>query len=201
VQFDLAHFPKLKGLSGFWHRKSRGLETLAKLEQLWLLGAGQPFKTVAELGLHPRLRELTITQNRVLTSLAGIEKLTKLEKLELNHMRGIDLAPLGKAKKLKHFEAESLNAFRNLERIASCRTLNYISMTGSGPLKSIRWAARMKWLEGLVLISSPVKDNDFSVIPKLPKLIYFSAPHHAAYRPKIADLEALVEARYEKAGL
>ena len=56
----------------------------------------------------------------------------------------------------------------------------------------------MPWLEGLLLIDSPVHDNDFSVIPKLSRLIHFTAPNHVACRPRIRELEALVEARYEQ---
>ena len=199
VELDVAHFPKLRTLSGFWHKRSRGLETLKHVEHLGLWQLDQRYPDIASLGLGRSVRELKITQSRI-RSTAGVELLPKLKRLELNYLREkLDLAPIGKSKSIQELEIESVRNYINLPAVAGCRKLNYIQIEKGAPIDSIRWLSKMPQLTGFLATQTQVKDGDFSVIAKLKKLIYFNADNKREYRPPIDEVEALVEARYARA--
>jgi hypothetical protein len=199
VELDVSHFPRLQSFSGFWHRRSKGLDTLKHLEKASLWQLDQRYPDIASLGFSRTLRQLTITQSRI-RSTAGVEQLPKLERLELNYLREkVDLAPIGKSKSIRELEIESVRNYINLPAVSGCPKLNYIQIEKGAPIASIKWLKKMPQLTGFLATQTQVKDRDFSVIANLKKLIYFAADNKREYRPAIDELEALVEARYDRA--
>jgi len=129
-----------------------------------------------------------------------VERLPKLRRLELNYLREkVDLAPIGKSKSLRELEIESVRNYINLPAVAGCRRLDYIQIEKGAPIESIKWLSKMPQLTGFLATRTEVKDGDFSVIPKLKKLIYFNADSKREYQPPIDEIEAVVEARYKRA--
>jgi hypothetical protein len=199
VEVDVSHFPQLRNFSGFWHRRSTGLDTLKHLEKVKLWQLDQRYPDIAALGLSRTVGEIMITQSRI-RSTAGVERLPKLRRLELNYLREkVDLAPIGKSKSLRELEIESVRNYINLPAVAGCRRLDYIQIEKGAPIESIKWLSKMPQLTGFLATRTEVKDGDFSVIPKLKKLIYFNADNKREYQPPIDEIEAVVEARYKRA--
>ena len=199
VELDVSHFPRLKSVGGFWHKRSTGLDTLKHVETVALWQLDQRYPDIASLGLSRTVRELKITQSKI-RSTAGVERLPKLESLELNYLREkVDLAPIGKSRSLKRLEIESVRNFINLPAVAGCRKLDYIQIEKGAPIASIKWLRKMPQLEGFLATQTAIKDGDFSVFAELKKLIYFDVDEKRECRPPIAEVEAMVEARYARA--
>jgi hypothetical protein len=197
VDIDLARFANLRSFSGFWSRKSTGLETLRKLESLriWKLDDRHP--DVASLNLSPTLETLWFTQSKI-RSLRGIERLKKITQIELAYLRQtLDVCGIGALKKLHSFRCERVAGIENVEELATCRALEYIQLENCGSIPSIRWIAKMPNIAGLDVEGTKVRDGHFAMLRKMPKFRMFSATRYPGYPRDFAEIQALVDARYE----
>ena len=53
VEVDVSHFPQLRNFSGFWHRRSTGLDALKHLEKVSLWPAGSALSGYCRAGPQP----------------------------------------------------------------------------------------------------------------------------------------------------
>jgi hypothetical protein len=189
ARLDLSRLPQLRDLFAFARLIDASLADAKSLERLSLYQSRA--ETVTAIPLPSTLRELELTDSSRLMTLAGVERLDRLDKLkvalapQLRDVRSV--AALGAT--LSTFELETCRMLGSLAGIESLRVLKVL---GFGDCGAIPTLAPLRPLDELQVVyawgDTRVDDCDLSPLAELPKLVELRMRDRREYHPRVKEL-------------
>lgn len=159
------HNLKTLSITSYKGKSSKDFSLLHRLENLSIINS--PIEEISDLAILKNLRYLDLTLLRKLSSLHGIENLTKLEFLTVDNCHKIN----------------------SIEEISNLVNLKELSISNDGKIETVKPIEKLKNLESIFFIEDTnILDGDLSPIEKLAKLkkvLFMNRKHYSHKR----DLE------------
>ncbi len=115
----------------------------------------------------PNLNKLILTQLK-LSSLNGIENLTKLENLAINFCpKLIDISNISKCLKLKKIEFDTCKKIENFESLSALKEVKGLVLGNCGSISSLNFIKDMSGLKFLSFVNTNIIDGDLTECLKL----------------------------------
>lgn len=160
---DFSKF-RLKEFSGAWFSHYQGLESLIELEVLRL----SAYKAAnLEALSHMSLLHTLVLWDSHVPSLAGIERCTRLKKVDLFRIKGLtDLSPLAQHPSLERLYLLSNRYLTQVQALSTCPKLRKLW------IEKCKYIADIATLKGATEIARITLDQvqSISFLPELPKL-------------------------------
>jgi Leucine-rich repeat (LRR) protein len=184
---DFSVFARLKSLFLRWRSRSESIFRVTSLNELNLMN--YPFESLAPLHDLANLETLKLTSKQ-LRSLKGVERLSRLEHLDLfqcNRLEG--LSGIGGAPNLTNVELESCKKIGSIAPISHLARLQRLVVTSCGKIDSLLPLESNSDLEELFFIEDThVQDGNmriFERLSKLKKMWFANRPHYSHTREEI----------------
>lgn len=195
---DLSDFTQLRELSAAWDVVEHQASNLAGVEVLYLDNYGPADLT--PLSALRSLKELRMKERIRIKSLDGLQTLANLEELSIYAASGlVDISALRTspaAQSLRKLQFESCRKLTTLDDVAFASGVRYLNMGNCGDLESLAPIRNLQELRELLLYeSTKFVDADISPLLELPKLTDLRLMNRKHYRPKVAEVQHVVEAR------
>jgi hypothetical protein len=193
AELDLAALPRLRLVAGEW---ALVRDTLGSVDELRSVITWR----FAEVDLHAFrdhvcLERLTIKEAPYLESLAGLGDLPELAVVEIGLARRLcDISDVtGLAASLRELKLESCPAIDALDDVETLVHLRLLGVSDCGDVESFAPLSGLVQLEELYAWGSTrIIDGDLSPLAQLPRLREIRMRDRRYYRPRIADLVALL---------
>ncbi|MEA2495924.1 MAG: hypothetical protein QOJ29_3835 [Thermoleophilaceae bacterium] len=189
AQLDLSRLPRLRDLFAFARLVEESLADARNLERLALYQSRA--ETVAAIALPNTLRELELTDSSRLTTLAGVERLDRLERLkvalapQLREVRSV--AAL--AGTLSILELETCRKLSSLAGVESLAKLRHLEFGDCGAIPTLAPLRPLHELQGVYAWGDTrIEDGDLSPLAELPRLAELRMRDRGEYRPHVRDL-------------
>lgn len=157
---NLADFPKLEILKLEWNKNVRELSNCGSLKELRL--SKYKRENLEELKELTALEALTIVQSK-LTSLRGIEKLIKLNSLNLFYLPKLSsIEGIENLKELKELNIQNCPSIYSIEPISELKQLVKFELNNCKEIETIKPAKDLNNLEKFWIIKTEIRDGDLT---------------------------------------
>ena len=180
-ELDLRRFPALAELRADWHpRRLAGLYDCPRLARLVLRKYKPRSRDLTDLGRLASLESLQLVQSPI-TSLAGVEAMSRLWELELHYCaRLTDVTALAaRADTLQRLRLDRCRNVAGREGVARLRRLTHLSFCGDSPIPSIGFVRGMPRLRFFAFVGTDVLDGDMTPLLGLGYAGFDSKRHYS----------------------
>lgn len=183
-ELDFSCFPELEYLSYKHLPSTEGWETLSKLRVLRLSFSGD--KDLKFLKSLKSLAKLEVADSP-LESMAGIENLDHLEKVEIFISPKLtDISSLAKCKNLKYLYVDKTKRLTDFSPLAGSKSIENLNLLT--PIDSVDFVPRMKSLKDF--FCHEIISNDLSPLLQAKSLKHLEIyPEKRSYTPEVADIK------------
>ncbi|MGV8096315.1 MAG: hypothetical protein AB2L24_31050 [Mangrovibacterium sp.] len=159
---DLSNFPELETLACDFSDRLKGLESANKLRSLTISNYKSKNKNLLGFPALLSLEHLNLVKPDI-NSLQGIEKFTKLKRLEIYGASKLD--DIGDVSNLKSLEQISIEKSKNIkdyEALKDLSNLKKLMLTESGDIKTLAFVKSLPYLEFISFWGTNVLDGNIS---------------------------------------
>jgi len=179
AQLDCSKLSCVKRLSVDGKQKNLCLDGLQDLRSLFLHSGAYDHKDLKPLCDCKNLINLWFTQNAVY-SLDGIEKLTSLKRLELDHCSKLeDISALSACTEtLTWLTIDTCNKIIDFAPLADLKSLEYLYIKGNNTLPDLSFVKAMPHLK-LLFFTVKIQDGDLSLCEGIPDVQFVDRRHYS----------------------
>ncbi|MBM5575367.1 hypothetical protein [Deefgea sp. CFH1-16] len=142
---------------------------------------------------YPELESLEIIQAKKLISLEGIEACKKLSCVVLSYCPALhNINALIKLNLLQSFELKNTKKIHDYVALGKLVHLKKLIIDKAGSLQGVHAISNLKKLEHLVIIGSPILDNNLAPLKLLPSLTHVYLDNKKEYEPILGELKKMV---------
>lgn len=194
---DFSAWPLLEAFVGDWHPNNTNL-TQSSLRRLALWQFKPLSRDFSSLVRLTSLTNLAVTQSNV-TTLAGLEHLEDLYRLELSYAPTVDsLTPLASPNlALRELDLDHLKSITSYEPLARLHYLKKLKVSACTPIQSLDWIRRHPRLRFFSFVDTNVVSGDLTPLLDVPNLRYVGTLDKRHYSHKCDALNELLNARTE----
>jgi len=191
---DFGRFPELRKFRGDWSRKYSGFESCRKLSRLALWKYKPKSKDLTGLACFQRLVSLELVQGSV-TALVGIERLRRLQRLELSYLRTlVDIEALREAPRtLRVLRFDRCPNIGSFDAVSSLEQLEELGLSGCREIESLEIVRPLRRLRHVSFVDTTIRDGDLSVLFDLPALGHAGFFNKTHYSHTWKQIEAHVQ--------
>ena len=184
LTIDFSQLTTLEEIYGTLPPKAVSIGSLVNLKKMQIWGYKPKGKNLKEFTDFHNLADLELIQSNI-TSLEGIQGLTKLNRLALFRMRALtDIEAIRHlSENLTKLQIEFAKNIQDFNPIGKVRSLESLSLNDCGTIPSIRFTEHLSRLKSLVFADSTVLDGDVSPCIGL-EYAYFTNKKHYSHRLK-----------------
>jgi Leucine-rich repeat (LRR) protein len=187
-----AEFQRLKNLEACfirWHPKISGLESCTNLRHLNI--ENYPFESLVELASLTKMERLDLL-SRKLTSLRGIEAMTKLKRFgSFSCTQLSDILPLLACTNLEKIKFEACKKLASLPSLMQLENLTNIALADCGRIETLTPLADCKSLQELNFIGdTSINDGNLDFLlehPSIQNVWYANRKHYSMTREELAE--------------
>lgn len=181
---DFSGLQRLQSCSMNWLRGGESVFRCEGLESLYLDGVKEA--QLAGISELTSLKKLTIA-NSNLSSLAALDGLFQLEKLELLNCRKLtQIDGLGRFECLKWLVIDGSKAIQDFAPVSAIADLEILNLSDCGKIRTLAFSRGLKKLRAFAFAgsSTTVEDGDLSPLEDLPELamLMFGPRKHYSHR-------------------
>jgi len=191
VDFDFSRFVDLQKCFFRWIKgKCETIFSCSLLEDFNVVN--YPFENLLNMTSFPLLRNLEIT-SRKLKALTGIERLTKLESLDLYNVPFLNsLDGIGACENIEELNIETCRKINSLDDCSRLKNLRKITFSNCSKIKTLKPLVECKKLEEIYFIEDTiVEDGDLSIfeeLPELKKMWFANRRHYSVSQENISKI-------------
>lgn len=188
---DFSQLTSLERIIGTLPPKAVGIGSLTNLKELLIWDYKPKGKNLKEIADLKALEDIDLTNSNI-TSLEGIQGLTKLRNLALFRMRALTNieAIQHLSENLTSLQIEGAKNVQDFSSIRSVQSLEYLTLNNCGMIPSIRFIRQLPHLKGIQFWDSTIVDGDVSPCIEL-EYIHFTNKKHYSHRliegPRVND--------------
>lgn len=191
LEVDFSRLTSLESIIGTLPPKAVEVGSLINLKKLLIWDYKPKGKNLKEIADLKALEDIDLTNSNI-TSLEGIQGLTKVRNLALFRMRA--LTNIGAiqhlSENLTSLQIEGANNVQDFSSIRSVQSLEYLTLNNCGMIPSIRFIRQLPHLKGIQFWDSTIVDGDVSPCIEL-EYIHFTNKKHYSHRliegPRVND--------------
>lgn len=197
LTIDFHQLTTLEVIYGTLPPKAKAIGSLIHLKKIRIWGYKPKGKNLKEFTDLKALEDLELISSNI-TSLEGIQGLTKLHRLGLFRMRALtDIEAIQHlSENLMDLEIESAKNIHDFSPIGKVRSLEHLGLNNCGTIPSIRFIKQLPRLRSMRFGDSTVVDGDVSPCIEL-EYAYFTNKKHYSHRLKegarINDLHTFIK--------
>ncbi len=159
---DLSIFSDIEVLACDFSDRLKGLESAIKLRSLTISNFKSKNNNLSEIPALLSLEHLNLIKPRI-NSLQGIEKFTKLKRLEIYGASKLDrIGDVSNLKSLEQICIEKSKAINDFEALKDLTSLKKLMLTESGNIKTLSFLKMLPNLKFISLWRTNVLDGDLS---------------------------------------
>jgi hypothetical protein len=195
VRLDGQRLPALKRLSCSWQAIEASVAEFGALQELWLLSYSEAdFRPLSAL---TSLRGVWMKDRPQVVSLDGIGELPLLGHLGVYGARRLaTVEALRDAKRLLTIELPAATNLTSIEPVQECPGATFLDISEGATFPSAEPLGEMRELRRLYAYASTrFVSGDLTPIAQLPKLAHLRMQDRRHYRPKVAEIQALISGR------
>ena len=179
---DFSRLTSLESIIGTLPPKAAEIGSLINLKKLLIWDYKPKGKNLKEIADLKALEDLDLTNSNI-TSLEGIQGLTKLRNLALFRMRALTNieAIQHLSENLTSLQIEGAKNVQDFSSIRSVQALEYLTLNNCGMIPSIRFIRELPHLKGMQFWDSTIVDGDVSPCIEL-EHIHFTNKKHYSHR-------------------
>lgn len=188
---DFSRLTSLESIIGTLPPKAVEIGSLINLKKLLIWDYKPKGKNLKEIADLKALEDIDLTNSNI-TSLEGIQGLTKLRNLALFRMRALTNieAIQHLSENLTSLQIEGAKNVQDFSSIRSVQSLEYLTLNNCGMIPSIRFIRQLPHLKGIQFWDSTIVDGDVSPCIEL-EYIHFTNKKHYSHRliegPRVND--------------
>jgi hypothetical protein len=159
---DLSNFPDLETLACDFSDRLKGLENASKLRSLTISNYRSKNNSLSKFPALISLEHLNLIKPNI-NSLHGIEKYTKLKRLEIYGASKLeDIVDISNIKSLEQISIEKSKNIKDYETLKDLSNLKKIMITESGDIKNLAFVRTLHNLEFISFWGTNVLDGNIS---------------------------------------
>lgn len=179
---DFSRLTSLESIIGTLPPKAVEIGSLINLKKLLIWDYKPKGKNLKEIADLKALEDIDITNSNI-TSLEGIQGLTKVRNLALFRMRALTNieAIQHLSENLTSLQIEGAKNVQDFSSIRNVQSLEYLTLNNCGMIPSIRFIRQLPHLKGIQFWDSTIVDGDVSPCIEL-EYIHFTNKKHYSHR-------------------
>lgn len=195
-KLDFSNFPHLEVLRAGWGTGLKNLDCCRKLRRLYFSKFNPKSKNLLSFSNLTSVEELELVQSTI-ESLEGVEKLIKLNALELYYMRNLEdfSSLLSLRKTLTKLRFGHCKKLEGIEKVAELGSLKALAITDCGEIPSIGFITRLKNLDFFSFVNTNVIDGDLTPLLDCKSLTFAGFLNKRHYSHKSEEIKALLKAK------
>ncbi len=180
---DLSNFPELETLACDFSDRLKGLENANKLRSLTISNYKTKNKNLSGFPALPSLEHLNLVKPDI-NSLQGIEKFTKLKRLEIYGASKLDgIGGVSNLKSLEQISIEKSKNIKDYEALKDLSNLKKLMLTESGDIKTLAFVKMLPSLEFISFWGTNVLDGNISYCEGI-NYVGFDNKKHYTHKPE-----------------
>ncbi len=185
---DFQAFPNLEALHLTWRPWCKSLNTLTKLNTLFLLGYKSKEKNLDDLPLN--VESLSISQGNV-KSLQALSKMEHLKRLELSYLKVGNWAEIECAHKLEELQINSCRTLEEISFVKQIPNLKYVAFIDCGKIETLLPLSELAQIEAVYFFGdTTIVDGDLSFLESMPRLRKVAFGNKKHYNRTLSDIKS-----------
>ena len=188
-KIDFSNFPNLKNCKIEWNNKLKNINSCKKLSKLQITKFNTKDKNLIILSDLINLEKLNLIRTNI-NSLKGIEKLLKLEELEINFAKNIEYLSeiVNISDTLKILYLNNCKNIKDYKDIAKLQNLYWLKLTKCNNIASLKFIKQMPNLKKLSFVDTNILDGNLKACIGLDFIGFSNKKHYSHTLQQIRKL-------------